>query len=39
MSIYLIRHGQTNGNRDRILQTPDTPLSELGRQQAQQLAQ
>lgn len=39
MSIYLIRHGQTNGNRDRILQTPDTPLSDLGHQQAKQLAQ
>jgi broad specificity phosphatase PhoE len=38
MSIYLIRHGQTNGNRDRILQTPDTPLSKLGQMQAQQLA-
>jgi len=38
MSIYLIRHGQTNGNRDRIVQTPETPLSELGHQQAQQLA-
>ncbi len=38
MSIYLIRHGQTNSNRDRILQTPDTPLSELGHQQAKQLA-
>jgi broad specificity phosphatase PhoE len=39
MSIYLIRHGQTNGNRDRILQKPDTPLSKLGHIQAQQLAQ
>ena len=39
MTIYLIRHGQTNGNRDRIVQTPDTPLSDLGHQQAQQLAQ
>lgn len=39
MSIFLIRHGQTNGNRDRILQTPDTPLSKLGHMQAQQLAQ
>lgn len=37
--IYLIRHGQTNGNRDRIVQTPETPLSELGHQQAKQLAQ
>jgi broad specificity phosphatase PhoE len=39
MSIYLIRHGQTNGNRDRIVQTPDTPLSDLGHEQAKQLAQ
>jgi len=39
MSIYLVRHGQTNSNRDRIVQTPDTPLSELGHQQAKQLAQ
>jgi broad specificity phosphatase PhoE len=39
MSIYLIRHGQTNGNRDRILQTPDTPLSDVGHQQAKQLAE
>jgi len=39
MSIYLIRHGQTNGNRDRIVQMPDTPLSELGHQQAKQLVQ
>lgn len=39
MSIYLIRHGQTNSNRDRIVQTPDTSLSELGHQQAKQLAQ
>jgi broad specificity phosphatase PhoE len=39
VSIYLIRHGQTNGNRDRIVQTPETTLSELGHQQAEQLAQ
>ncbi len=39
MSIYLIRHGQTNSNRDRIVQTPDTPLSKLGFLQAKQLAQ
>lgn len=39
MSIYLIRHGQTNGNRDKVVQMPDTPLSELGHQQAKQLAQ
>lgn len=39
MSIYLIRHGQTNGNRDRIVQTPDTPLSTEGHRQAQLLAE
>lgn len=39
MSIYLVRHGQTNSNRDRIVQTPQTPLSKLGEIQAQQLAQ
>ena len=39
MSIYLIRHGQTNSNKDRIVQTPDTPLSQLGLHQAKQLAQ
>ena len=38
MSIFLIRHGQTNGNRDRIVQVPETPLSDLGQQQAIQLA-
>lgn len=38
MSIYLVRHGQTDGNRDRIVQTPQTPLSALGLEQAQQLA-
>lgn len=37
MSLFLIRHGETDSNRDRILQTPDTPLSELGQQQAQHL--
>ncbi len=38
MKVYLVRHGQTDGNRDRILQSPDTPLSDLGHRQAQQLA-
>lgn len=38
MAIYLIRHGQTQGNKNRILQTPDTPLSEVGVAQAVQLA-
>ena len=38
MSIFLVRHGQTDSNRDRIVQTPQTPLSKLGELQAQQLA-
>lgn len=38
MWIYLIRHGETNGNRHRIVQTPETPLSEVGLKQAEQLA-
>ncbi len=35
--IYLIRHGQTTGNAARVVQTPDTPLSEHGHWQARQL--
>ncbi|MFT2091770.1 histidine phosphatase family protein [Paraglaciecola sp. 2405UD69-4] len=38
MAIYLVRHGETDGNRNRVLQTPDTPLSTLGHQQAQEFA-
>jgi len=38
MAIYLIRHGETAGNRDRIVQMPDTPLSERGLEQAERLA-
>ena len=34
MAIILIRHGETPGNRDRIIQFPDTPLSDRGREQA-----
>ena len=30
MSIFLIRHGETAGNRDRIIQVPETPLSDRG---------
>ena len=35
--IYLIRHGQTEGNAARVVQTPDTPLSDHGQWQARQL--
>jgi probable phosphoglycerate mutase len=37
-TIYLIRHGETAFNRERILQTPDVPLSEEGVEQARALA-
>lgn len=37
--VLLVRHGETPGNRHRIVQTPDTPLSEVGRRQAQRAAQ
>jgi len=39
VSIYLIRHGETPGNRDRIVQVPETPLSDRGLDQAQRLAE
>ena len=39
MNIILIRHGETPLNRARILQPADTPLSDLGQQQAKAMAQ
>jgi len=39
MAILLIRHGETAGNRDRIIQIPETPLSERGLAQAARLGQ
>lgn len=36
--IALIRHGETDFNRERILQPPGTPLSALGRAQAAAVA-
>lgn len=38
MSIILVRHGETALNRARVLQPADTPLSELGLQQAAAVA-
>lgn len=38
MAIYLIRHGETDMNRARVVQVPETPLSERGREQAKRLA-
>lgn len=37
--IYLIRHGETAGNAARVVQHPETPLSERGLVQAQRLAE
>ena len=39
MTIFLIRHGETESNARRIVQTPDTPLSERGMAQADLLGQ
>jgi broad specificity phosphatase PhoE len=39
MAILLIRHGETPGNRDRIIQFPDTPLSDRGLEQAARLGE
>ncbi len=38
MSIYLIRHGETPSNRARVVQVPETPLSDRGIAQADLLA-
>lgn len=39
MSILLVRHGETEGNRKRVFQQPETPLSERGLAQAQRLGE
>lgn len=38
MAIYLLRHGETPGNANRVIQTPEVPLSERGREQARRAA-
>jgi probable phosphoglycerate mutase len=38
VAILLIRHGETPGNAARVVQTPETPLSERGIAQAERLA-
>lgn len=38
MSILLVRHGETESNRDRIMQVASTPLSATGLRQAALLA-
>jgi broad specificity phosphatase PhoE len=38
MAIFLIRHGETEGNAARVVQRPDDPLSARGVAQAERLA-
>ena len=38
MSIWFVRHGETDGNVQHILQRPDIPLNERGLWQARQVA-
>jgi probable phosphoglycerate mutase len=37
MRIFLVRHGETPGNATRVIQLPETPLSERGIAQAERL--
>ena len=39
MAIVLVRHGETASNAERVLQHPETPLSERGLAQARRVAQ
>ena len=39
MKVHLVRHGETPLNAARVLQHPDTPLSERGAAQAERVAQ
>src|SRR5271169_163584 len=38
MTIFLVRHGETDGNAARVLQRPDVPLNDRGVCQAERLA-
>lgn len=38
-TVYLVRHGESEGNVQRFTQSPTTPLSELGQHQAQRIAE
>lgn len=39
MSFVLVRHGETDGNRDRVVQVPETPLNAKGKAQAAAVAE
>lgn len=36
-TLLLVRHGETDGNRNRVVQVPETPLNANGRAQAERL--
>ena len=39
MAIFIVRHGETDGNASRMIQSPETPLNERGIAQAEALAE
>ena len=39
MSIFIVRHGETDGNATRLIQSPETPLNPRGIAQAEALAE
>jgi probable phosphoglycerate mutase len=39
VTVVLVRHGETDGNTARVIQTPETPLSARGMAQAERVAQ
>ena len=38
MSIFIVRHGETDGNAARVIQAPETPLNARGAAQAEAVA-
>lgn len=39
MSIFIVRHGETDGNASRLIQSPETPLNARGIAQAEAVAE
>lgn len=38
MKVYLVRHGESEGNKEMVFQRPDTPLTKKGEAQAEEVA-
>lgn len=38
-TVYFVQHGQSEGNTAKAFQPPDSPLTELGKEQAQKIAE